>query len=187
MRKTFSSVAATAMVLMAGVAHSAAPLPRGTISVEPTATEPELRSSMPVFVEAVGKIFSAREFTLIEEAGHARFVADLSLSRVQVGTTTAKVAASRPELIPGGSPRKVGGSLSIPLPTAKSKTVPLQQTRLEIHIRKRGDENVIWHGAAITVRPADTAEGQDARVASDLSKAIFRDYPDQSDNVISVP
>lgn len=187
MRTRFSYLTATVAVLVASVAHSAAPPLPGTISVEPAFVEPELGSSMPVFVEAVGKALADREFTLLAEPGHARFVADLKLIRVDVGTTTAKVSAARPTAVPGGDPSRVGGSLNFSLPTAKTKTVPLQQTRLEIRIRKRGEENVMWHGTAMTVRSPETPEGREAAVASDLSEAIFRTYPVQSENVISVP
>lgn len=169
------------------MAHAAAPSSPATISVEPGSVEPDLVSSTPVFVEAVGKALADREFTLLGEPGHARFVADLRLVRVEVGTTTAKVPVERPTAVAGGFPTRVGGSLNFSLPTNKTKTMPLQQTRLEIRIRKRGEENVMWHGAAMTVRSPGTPEGKEAAVASDLSEAIFRNYPDQSETLISVP
>ena len=164
----------------------AAPL-SGSISVEPKAVAPALAASVPSFVEAVGKALAAREFMLIDGAGHARLVADLSLSREEVGTTTEKVPVSRASILPGGNRSRVGGSVNVSLPTSKSKTVPLQQTRLEIRIKKRGDDKVLWHGAALTVRPLNAKEGQDSAVAADLSEAIFRNYPAQSENVASIP
>jgi hypothetical protein len=142
---------------------------------------------MPAFVEAVGEALAAREFILIEGAGHARLVADLSLSRTDVGATTTKVARARPAIVPGGYSSRAGASLNFALPKGESKTVPLQQTRLDISIKRRGEDDVMWHGSAITVRPADTAEGREDKVASDLSAAIFRGYPTQSETVISVP
>jgi len=192
MRKQFGTIATLAMVLVAGPAFSAEPLPPGTISVEPAAFEADVGSSMPAFVEAVGTALAAREFTLLGGTGHGRFVADLRLSRVEVGTTTAKVKTKPVAFVPGGTPFQangsvVGGGLNFLLPTSKSKTVSLQQTRLEIRIMKRGENTVLWQGTAVTVRAANTLEGQDSAVASALSEAIFRSYPAQSDDPVSVP
>jgi hypothetical protein len=190
MRQRLGYLAAAAAVLAGvsgGVLRAAPPEALGTISVEARAIEQTLRSSVPIFVDAVGRTLADKGFTTLEGSGHARLVADLSLSRVDVGTTTTKVAVAGSAIEPGGSTSRVGGGISVSLPTAKVRTVPLQQTRLEIRIRKRGEDIVLWHGAALTVRAADTREGQDAAVSSALSEAILRGYPAQSDTVISVP
>lgn len=190
MRKRLGYIAMIAAVLLGSSADRlpAAEVPTlGTISVEAGPVEQTLRSSAPVFVDATGKVLADKGFIVIEGAGHARFVADLSLSRVEVGTGTTKVPVAGSSIAPGGNPTRAGGGISVSLPTGKSKTVALQQTRLEIRIRKQGDDTVIWHGAAVTVRAADTRDGQDAAVSSALTEAILRTYPAQSDDVISVP
>lgn len=168
-------------------APSAPALLSGTISVEPKGVDPAARASVPAFIDAVGNALAQREFMLIDGAGHARLVADLRLSRTAIGTTSEKVPVSGASLIKGGNLTRVGGGVNIALPTSKSKTVPLQQTRLEISIRKRGEDTVLWHGAALTVRPDNGNEGQDSAVAADLSAAIFRSYPAQSEDVASIP
>ena len=165
----------------------APPALSGSISVEPIAVDPALKASVPAFVEAVGNALAQREFMLIDGAGHARLVADLTLKRTEIGTTTEKVPVSGASLIKGGNLTRVGGGVNIALPTSKSKTVPLQQTRLDVRIRKRGENTVLWHGAALTVRPANGHEGQDSAVATDLSAAIFSNYPAQSEDVASIP
>ena len=186
MRHGLRVIAVLAPLLLASPAPAADPIVPGTISVEPSAVEPEARASMPAFVEAVGHALTAREFTLLD-AGHGRFVAHVTISRVAVGTTTAKVPVAGREMQTGGPSSSVGVGLNVSLPTAKTKTVPLQQIRLDISIRKRGEQAVLWQGAAMTVRAPATAEGKDAAVATDLSEAIFRVYPAQAEGLISVP
>lgn len=186
MRKWLGNLAATALLLPASspqLVHASEPQTLGTISVEARPVDPGLSASVPTFVEEVGRELADKGFTMIEGTGHARLVAELSLTRTQTGTTTAKVAAGGPEFLSGGSPSRVGAGINVTLPTAKVRTVPLQQTRLEIHIKKQGDDNVIWHGAAVTVRAA----GQDKAISSDLAEAIFRRYPEQSEGVMSIP
>lgn len=165
---------------------AAEPLTPGTMSIEASAAQPDLKAATPVFADAVGKAFETRGFTLLEGSGHAALVVELRLSRSDVGTGTAKVAASKASAGPGGS-EGVGASLIIPLPTGKSRTVALQQTRLEVRVARRGDPQVIWQGAAVTVRPAGTRQGRDDAIATALSNAILRDYPAAPQDVVSVP
>ena len=191
MKKKAGSIASAAALALAatsgGAAWGADPLTPGTISIEAKAAEAEAGASMPSFVNAVDEALGARGFTTLEEPGHAGLVADLSLSRVAVGTAAARVPVGGMAAGPGGPFGSVGAGLRVTLPTAKTRIVPLLQTRLEIRIRKRGEEKIVWQGAAMTVRAAGTRKGQDEVVASDLTEAIFRAYPAQPEGIISVP
>jgi hypothetical protein len=186
MNKRVGLIAAAALGLLSTMA-GAAPPAGGTISVEAQPADAELGRSMPSFVSAADEALATKGFTILEEPGHAAFVAELSLSRVRVGTGSAKVPVDRAAVIPGDSPDRVGAGIRIPLSTGKSQLVPLQKTRLQIRIRKRGEENVLWQSTAITVRAAGTRKGQDDTVASDLFEALLRDYPAQPRDVIGVP
>lgn len=176
-----------AMVLAASGAIAAEPPLSGTVSVEATAVEPGLKAAVAIYADAVGRALAAKEFTLLADPGHSRYVVDLKLSYADAGTTTGKVPVKGASAEPGGSARSVGGSLNIALPTGKTKTMALRETRLEISIRKRGEPALLWHGTAMTVRGADAPQGQDAAVAAALSEALFKAYPAQSETVISVP
>ena len=187
MRKWLGGFAMAVLLLAGSAAPGAAPAAPGTISVETAAVEANLEPSLPLFVEAVGKALAAHEFTLIEGAGHAHFVANLTVTRVDVGTTTGKVPVAGPTAMAGGRPTRAGGGVNFSLPTGKIRTVPLQQTKLELSIRQRGDDAVLWRGSALTVRATDSANGQDGAVAKDLAEAIFRGYPEQSEGVASIP
>ena len=89
--------------------------------------------------------------------------------------------------MPGGAGGSVGAGVIIPLPTGKSRLVPLQRVQLELRIRRRGEESIIWHGAAVTVRAAGTKKGADEVVAADLSNTLLRSYPVQPEDVVGVP
>lgn len=180
---TFAATALLMQALPAGLARAQEPQALGTISVEATPADPALGASISTFVEAVGKALTDKGYTTIEGAGHARFVADLSLTRAEIGTTTAKVPVTGSQLISGGASSRVGGGASILLPTSKTRSVPLQETRLEVRIRKRGEDKVIWHGAALTIRAA----GQDRVVSANLARAVFQTYPNQPDGIVSIP
>lgn len=186
MRSWLGKLAATALLLPAtfvGPAGAQEPQPLGTISVEATPVDPTLGAAISTFINAVGKALTDTGYTTIEGAGHARFVADLSLTRTEIGTTTAKVPVTGSQLIQGGASSRVGGGASILLPTSKTRIVPLQETRLEVRIRKRGEDVVIWHGAALTIRAA----GQDQATSADLARAVFQTYPSQPDGIVSIP
>ena len=165
---------------------AAAPPSSGTISIEPRTVDGDHDSSMPSFVIAAGEALGAKGFTILQGPGHAAYVAELTLSRVDVGTGSAKAAVGSSSVAPSTS-GSVGGGISVPLSTGKSRLVPLQRIRLQLRIRKRGEEGTVWDGAAVTVRAAGTRKGADDRVASDLSEAILRNYPARPEAVVSVP
>ena len=186
-RLAIGMIAALTLALaLPGSASAAEPPASGTVSIEPAAADPEVASSLPAFVTAIGDALEPKGFTVLEEPGHAAFVVELGLNRVEVGTGTAKVATTGSQVLPGAS-RGSGVGVVIPLPTGKSALVPLQRTRLEIRIRKRGDNEVLWQGAAVTIRAAGTPKGQDEAVASALAQALLRSYPAQPEGVIGVP
>ncbi len=190
MNKRAILIMAGAMALMpvwGGAVSAADPPAGGTISIEPKTADGEYDSSVRTFVGAASEALASKGFTILEDAGHAAYVAELVLSRVEVGTGTAKASAGHSDASPGGPGSSVGAGVVIPLPTGKSRIVPLQRIRLDLHIRKRGESGIVWDGAAVTVRAAGTKKGADETVASDLSEALLRSYPAQPEGVVGVP
>lgn len=183
----FLATAATLAAIPTNAAMAAMPPDGGSISIEPAPPGGDAAPVSRSFVEAVSEALAAKGFTILEDSGHAAYVADLILSRVEVGTGLAKVAAGRGEATPGGAYGSVGAGVTIPLPTGNSEIVPLQRIRLELRVHKRGDAAVIWDGAAVTVRAAGTRKGTDEAVAADLSGAILRGYPVEPEGIVGVP
>jgi hypothetical protein len=190
MRKCAVGIVAAMMALMpilGGSLSAAAPPGGGTISIEPRTADGDYDSAMPAFVNAAGEALAAKGFTNVEDSGHAAYVVELILSRVEVGTGRAKVPAGSAAVAPGGASGSVGAGVVIPFSTGASLLVPVLRTRLEMRIRKRGAEGIVWDGAAVTVRAAGTRKGAEGLVASDLSEAILRSYPAEPEGVAGVP
>ena len=182
-------VVAGAMVLASiwgGSLSATTPPDGGTISIEARTADGDPDPSLPAFVNAAGEALFAKGFTILQDHGHAAYVAELTLSRVDVGIGSAKVVAGSSSVAPSVS-GSVGGGITVPLSTGKSRLVALQRIRLEMRIRKRGEEGFLWDGAAVTVRAAGTKKGADDRVASDLSEAVFRSYPARPAGLVGVP
>jgi hypothetical protein len=189
MYKSFVALMAVALSVAspAGASPSAAPPPPGgTISIEPKVGERD-GQLVPAFVTAATEELAAKGFTILEGSGHAAYVAELVLSREEVGTTSAKVQGGSTTYVPGGVYNSVGAGITVPLGTGKSRLVPLQRTTLQLRIRKRGADDIVWEGAAVTVRAGGTPNGAEPAVASDLSAAVLRPYPDRVKDVVSVP
>jgi hypothetical protein len=166
-------------LLNCGAALSAAPPPNGgTIAIEPVIGDGEYDPSLHLFVDAASKALTAKGFTVFDDPAHAAYWGELTLSQAGVGTGLAKD--------PNGASVSVGAGLVVPMSTGASSVVTLQRTRLELRIRKR-DGDVVWKGAAVTVRAADTRKGADETVASDLSQALLQGYPTEPDGVVGVP
>lgn len=185
--KTMAAAMAATLLLCGGALHAAAPPTMGTVSVEAKGGEDQLGASvMTTFGNAVGQAFEAHGFVDLGDPGHAALVVEYSVSREDVGTGRAKALAG-PASVQGGTPGGVGAGIRIPFGTGNSTVVPLQRTRLEVRLHKRGDDTALWQGAAVTVRGAGTKKGTDEAVATDLSEALLRFYPNPPPEVIGVP
>jgi hypothetical protein len=190
MKATAGVIAAAALAFAAAVSGAAPPTATApiseTVSIEAETVDAALDASLPTFVDAVSGALAIRGFTTLDTPGHAVLIASLRLSRVRVGSASTRITTPGP-LVAGGAPASVGARVSFALPNGKTRLAPLQRTRLDFRIRKRGQSGIVWQGAAITVRTAGSREGQDAVIAADLIQAILRDYPKPQENVIGVP
>jgi hypothetical protein len=189
MRMKAGLVLATALTLpfWSVALRAATPPTAGTISVEAKGGEDQLgASTMTTFANAVGQAFEAHNFVDLGDPGHAALVVEFSVSREDVGTGRAKGVTGGASA-QGGAPNAVGVGVRIPFGTGNSTVVPLQRTRLEVRLHKRGDDSILWQGAAVTVRGAGTKKGMDEAVATDLSEALLRFYPNQPPEAIGVP
>jgi hypothetical protein len=183
MRKSLISIAAAALTLalMGGGALRASPPPNGgTISIETKTEDGNDDPAMHSFVDAVAEALTAKGFTVFDDPDHAASVVELLLSRGDAGTGFARVPGQR-------APSLIGTGVAIPLSTGASEVVHLQRTRLEMRIRRRGETDIVWDGAAVTVREAGTREGSDQAVASALSQALLQSYPAAPKDVVGVP
>jgi len=179
--------AALALPFWSNTLQAATPPTAGSFSVEAKGGEDQLgASSMTVFANAVSQAFEAHDFVDLGDPGHAAYAVEFTVSREDVGTGRAK-GLTGGATAQGGAPNAVGVGVRIPFGTGASTVVPLQRTRLEIRLHKRGDDSILWQGAAVTVRGAGTRKGTDEAVATDLSEALLRFYPNPPPEAIGVP
>lgn len=191
MKTSLTSLAAFAVVLMTsfgapGFAATGAPPGGGTVSIERSHAETAPTPATVAVDDAVGGALGERGFTLLGDPGHSAYVVDLTLSRADAGTGSARVEKERGTVTPGGV-AGVGGGVTLPLGGSKTRTVSLEKVTLELWLRKRGSDAVLWHGVAVTVRAGGTQQGQDTTVAADLGRAMLRFYPNPPPGVVTIP
>lgn len=138
------------------------------------------------FVHAVGDALSDKGFTVLPDPDHAAYSAEITLSRAEVGTGKAKVRSEGASVLPGMG-AGVGTGIVVPLPSGKSSLVALQRSQIELRIRRRWTDAVLWQGSATTVRAAGTKKGADDAVATDLSRGLLAAYPAQPEGLVGVP
>lgn len=128
---------------------------------------------------AAANALGEKGFTILNDPGHAAYVAEVIVTRTDVGAASVRMRA--------GNAAVLGTGVSVPIGGGGSRIMAIRRTQLTITIRKRGAEPILWHGAAVTVRSEGSPGGSDAIVASALSEAALRRYPYVSDAVTSVP
>lgn len=180
--KRFAAAAAVLLAICAGPPVTAQN--RGTISVEQSTAAGSPEPTSPALVAAIGEALAATGFTVLTDAGHSAYVAELTFSRTDVGTGSVKTPSERGSITPGMA--GMGGGVTLPLSAGNTRSVPLRRFQLELWVRKRGTTGVVWRGAAVTVRTAGTEPAERA-IALRLSEAILRGYPAQPRGVIGIP
>lgn len=132
---------------------------------------------------AVSETLGERGFTILDDPAHAAMVAQVSVTRDDVGTAI------------GTSPRQPSsvssGGVTVPLSGGGAALATMQRTTIDIRIRRRGDGNgdgrISWHGAAVTVRPAPRDAAAADRLALALSRAALSTYPRSVEAPIGIP
>jgi len=183
-RRLIMAAAMGLAALSGGAVCAATPPVGGTVSLE-FASDNEGGSSHAAFADAVGEALAGQGMTVLEDPGHAAYVLELTLTRTEVGTGSARVSPGKASVETGML--GVGAGVAVPFSAGETRLVPLQRIRMEMRLRKRGESEAVWNAAAVTVRAAGTRKGADAVVATDLSRALLRAYPAQPEDVIAVP
>jgi hypothetical protein len=168
------------LALMPAPARSAS-LPRsgGTIAVTspPGSLSDDLWAQ--VSREAAASAFGTKGFTILNDPRHAAYIAEVTINRTEVGTWVEKGVAGR---VVG-----TGAGVNFSMAGGKSVLAPMQRIEMTIRVRGRGDQAVLWQGAAVTVRSIDSRSGGVDRLVLALSQAALSSYPTQTRVTISIP
>ena len=180
LHKALSATARMVPALIMGLCLSAASPPSGgTIVISSRTANGDDATSLPLFENAAARALGTKGFTILDDPAHAAYVAEVTITRTEVGTARTKV--------PVGSPSYTGAGISIPFSIGQSRLVPLERTELAMRIRKRGDQTAVWHGAALTIRPEGSPYEAVETVAAALSEAALRIYPGEAAGIVGVP
>lgn len=178
-------LAAASAALAPAQAAEAAPVTPGTVSIELSAEKPSTADR--VFADAVEQVLIDKGFTALPGAGHGRYVASVTVTRTARGAVTSDVPIDRTSASPGTTGRGVGATLGVALPSDKSRVGNLMATELQVRILRRGEDQPAWEGRAITAQVAGTRGDAPATVAPKLAQALFRNFPGDSNQSVSVP
>lgn len=160
-------------------------IPRaGTVSVQQMANNDDLSLEFRTYARAVTHELQQIGFTPADTApgdyvvnvGYSRDFRDPMVERrspVSVGV--------------GGSTGSYGSGLGVGIGIDLSgKPRGTVFTGLQVQIRRRSDSAVIWEGRAMTRARQGTPASQPGIAAAKLAAALFRDYPGQSGQTITV-
>jgi len=76
----------------------------------------------------------------------------------------------------------VGGGVAFPVGGGAR---PLVGTLLEVRIKRRSDQTVIWEGQARTTAPPGTPDAQPVPAVEKLANLLFQDFPGESGRTIT--
>lgn len=136
-----------------------------------------------IFVDAAEHAVLRTSFLPLPNPSHSRYIATIEVSQTPRGVVATRDRASvdLPKMKYGG------GGLSLTLPSNKGQLHGLILTRLTVKVSLRGDDRVVWSGQAVTIRVADTRNGEISVVAATLADALFSRFPNHMSEPISVP
>jgi hypothetical protein len=178
-RPILAVVGAVSALVATPAAPELASRSAGTVAIAPQTGYADEDPLDQVSADAALTALGMRGFTLLNDPAHAAYIAEVITTRTEVGTAVAKASTERPYM--------TGGGVNVPISGRKSVLTPLQRTMIEIRLRERGSERIIWHGAAMTVRSEGARDGGPEQVAYALSQAVLSSYPAQTSAAISVP
>jgi hypothetical protein len=78
----------------------------------------------------------------------------------------------------------LGGGISFPIGRPKYRAIAL--TDMQVQIRRRSDQTIIWEGRAQTSADERARDAQPDAVARKLAAALFQGFPGESGRTITV-
>jgi hypothetical protein len=78
----------------------------------------------------------------------------------------------------------IGGSVNIPVGRSRPNEVAINM--LELQLKRRSDNSVVWEGRAVSEARAGTAGAAPGTVVPQLADALLRDFPGTSGQTVRV-
>lgn len=138
-----------------------------------------------VVAAAVSAALARTGFTVrTDDPDNAEFHALVSLDRTTYQTERRRSPVS---VGVGGSTGSYGSGLGLGIGINLSgKPKPVVAMRLKVQIRRASDGAPVWEGRAESSAKEGTPDAQSNAMAGKLTEALFRDYPGQSGETITL-
>ena len=157
---------------------------RGTIAVEPLTLSDDTSIEFRSYAAAVGRELQRIGFTEMPGAG-SQYVASVNYLRDVRGTLGG--GRSPVSVGVGGSTGSYGSGVGLGIGINLSgPPKDIIVTQLNVQIKRRADNTVIWEGRALTEAKEGSPAAQPGMAASKLAEALFRDFPGVSGQTITV-
>lgn len=164
---------------------NAAPTPSGTISVEDATGNNVQTMEFRTYAAAVGQELQRLGFTEAREGVKSQYVARMSFThsaRADAYSNRAPVSVGV-----GGSTGSYGSGVGVGVGfSLGGKPKEVIVSTLSVQIRRRADNVALWEGRASTQAREGTPAAQPGLAAAKLANALFRDFPGQSGQTMTV-
>ncbi len=170
--------------------HGGLPVPsKGTIALEDALGGDGRSIEFRSYAAAVMNELQRVGFTEVAPAGSQYLVPAQYSARIAFERQVRPVATSRSPVSVGvgGATGSYGSGLGVGIGIDLSgKPKDMIASRLSVQIRRRADDKAVWEGRAETIVKDGTPASQPGLAAAKLAAALFRDYPGQSGQTITV-
>lgn len=156
--------------------------PPGTIGVHLIDEPADRRLADQPFVDAVSHALAAANFVPLD-AGHGRYVAEVTVTRRATGAVASDAKEPPPSVGEGNWTVHMG----VHLPSGKTALRGLIVTQLNVRIRLRGTDRIVWQASALTAQVEGPPAGVPAVIAGKLADALIARFPDPVSGPIAVP
>jgi Domain of unknown function (DUF4136) len=165
--------------------HSGASISPAAVRIQPLGGGDAQSLEFRSYAAAVGKQLMTLGFSDSADA-KSPYVAEVDFSR---GTRTDFARRSPVSIGVGGGTG--GGGFGIGLGTSigigGNKSRETIVTKLSVRIKTRADDRALWEGRAQTEAPSRAPAAQPGLAAEKLANALFKGFPGQSGETITVP
>jgi hypothetical protein len=165
--------------------HTANPASSGSVAIEEMDGNPDVGLEFGTYAAAVGQELQRVGFNEVKSAD-SQYRALVSFRR-SFRPTGPDQRRSPVSVGVGGATGSYGGGLGVGIGINLSgKPKDVVTTEMFVQIRRRSDSAAMWEGRAITQAREGTPAAQPGLAAGKLANALFKGYPGQSGQTISV-
>jgi hypothetical protein len=165
--------------------HLSEPFEKGSVTIVPAPGGTGDSLEFRTYAAALARSMAPLGFTGPDGQGRP-LIAELDFSR---GSRTEMAKRSPVSIGVGGGSFGRGGGIGIgtSFGLGGNGSGEVIMSRMAVRIKQKGDGKTLWEGRAETSAAARSAGAQPGLAADKLAAALFRDFPGQSGQTITVP